>query len=154
MVATGKLSNLSAVEGNRMGPTTTFSLCLLAVSTVLIWTHLRAWKSIQAAEPDESERQFGRGQFRRRATASSVIGMIGIALLASPRIMDPTRFSFWLYWVGLLLAVMAIAILAIIDLISTRLYYRRLHHSGLVEQAVLKAKLKRLQAHRRNGDHR
>lgn len=145
---------LFAIESNRMWPTTVFSLCLLAVSTLLVWTHIREWKAIGASEPDERERRFGLDQFRRRVAASSMIGLIGVALLASPRMADPTRASFWFYWIGVLLAVMAIGLLALVDLIATRIYYRRLHESGIVEQAVLKAKLNRLRAHRRNGDHR
>ena len=137
-----------------MWPTTIFSLCLLAVSALLIWTHIRAWKTIGAAEPSSRERQFGFDQFRRRVAASSMIGLMGIALLASPRMVDPAHASFWLYWTGILLGVIVIGLLAMLDLILTRLYYRRLHDSGVVEQAVLKAKLKRLQAHRGNGDHR
>lgn len=141
-------------ESNRMWPTTVFSLCLLAISALLVWTHVRVWRAIEAAETDQRERQFGLGQFRRRITASSMIGLIGIALMSSPQMVDPTRSVFWLYWGGMLLAVMAIGGLAIIDVVSTRLYFRRLHEFGLVEQADLKAQLDRFQAQRRNRDDR
>ena len=141
-------------ESSRMWPTTVFSLCLLAVSALLVWTHIRVWRAIKAVETDRRERQFGLGQFRRRITASSMIGLIGIALMSSPQMVDPTRSAFWLYWGGVLLAVMAIGWLAIIDAMSTRLHFRRQHEFGLVEQAVLKAKLDRLQADRRNEDDR
>jgi hypothetical protein len=137
-----------------MSSTTVFSLCLVAVSALLIWTHVRAWKGLQAEGVGNKELQFGLDQFRRRITASSIIGLVGIALLASPRMVDPTRLAFWLYWTGLLLAVMAIGLLEMFDLVSSRVYYRRIHDSRLVEQAVLKARLNRLRAHRRNGDHR
>jgi hypothetical protein len=142
------------MEGNRMGPTTVFSLCLLVISALLIWTHVRTWTAIRVSDADESERRFGLGQLRRRVTASSLIGLIGVALLVNARMMDPTRVSFWLYWVGILLGLMTIGLLAMLDLVSTRIHYRQLRDSSLIEQAILKAQLHRLQAHRRNGDHR
>jgi hypothetical protein len=67
---------------------------------------------------------------------------------------DPSKTSYWLYWSGALLAVVAIGMLALLDLICSRWYFRRLQQMGLAEQAALKAQLTRLQAHRGNGDHR
>ena len=137
-----------------MWPTVVFSLCLLAVSACLISSHLRALRSMSAASCDERARRFGRDQFRRRTTASDMIGLIGLALMASPRMVDPVRTSFWLYWSGILLAVVAIALLAVFDLVSTRVYFSQIQRAGLAEQAALKAELARLMGHRGNGDHR
>lgn len=137
-----------------MWPTITFSLCLLALSAALIAAHVRTWRTSAGLELDSHDRQFRLDQYRRRIVSSGMIGLVGIALMASPQMDDPIRTSFWVYWTGLLLAVLVIGLLAMFDLISTRTYFRRLQQAGLAEQAILTAQLKRLHSRRANGDHR
>ena len=67
-------------DGKDMWTTVIFSLCLLTVSVILIRMHIRAWRATASSETTEQERQFGRDQFRRRITASSMIGLIGCSL--------------------------------------------------------------------------
>ena len=84
-----------------------------------------------------------------------MIGLVGVALLANTYMVDPRKVSFWIYWVGLLLAVVAIVVLAMLDLAATRAYFRRAQQAGIAEHAAtMKDELLRLKAHQGNGHHK
>jgi hypothetical protein len=135
-----------------MNSSIAFCLSLIAISVLLLWSHFRDWhRTRRDPDQDEVDLDFGLKQFRRRVAASGMIGIIGLALLNYPRMQDPTRLSFWLYWGGLMFALLAIGLLVAIDVVMTKSQLRRLHRDGLVKKAALEAELQRLQRHRGNG---
>ncbi len=119
-----------------MYSTVIFSLGLLAFSAFLVGAHVRRWRLAVARQSDAREIGFALAQLLRRAMASATLGLTGIALLASPRMVDPARVSFWLYWGGVLLAIVVMGLLAMVDMIRSRVYFRQLQ-AGLVEQLAL-----------------
>ena len=132
-----------------------FCLSLIATSLLLICSHIREWNRTRLTpDQDAMDLDFGLKQFRRRIAASGMIGIIGLALLNSARMQDPTRLSFWMYWGGLIFALLAIGLLVTIDVVMTRAQFRRLHREGLIQKATLEAELQRLQSHRGNGHKR
>lgn len=136
-----------------MWMTVLFSFCLISISAVLIWSHWQTWRSVQAEASAEPSGGFRRRQFRRRTMSSTAIGLIGIALLASPRMVDPVRLSFWFYWSGVLFAVISIGLLALLDMISTRVHFSK-QHAGLADQIALQAQLARRHSRQGNEDQR
>jgi hypothetical protein len=135
-----------------MYSTVIFSLGLLVLSAFLVAGHVRRWRLIVARQSDAREIGFALAQLLRRAMASATLGLIGIALLASPRMVDPTRVSFWIYWGGVFLAIVVMGLLALVDMMRSRVYFRQVQ-AGLVEQLALEVSRKR-SAHQGSADRR
>ena len=66
---------------------------------------------------------------------------------------DPARLSFWFYWSGILFAVISIGLLALLDMISTRVNFGK-QHAGLADQIALQAQLARQHSRQGNEDQR
>ena len=73
----------------------------------------------------------------------------GVAILASAWLPDKPHVQLT-YWAAVVLLVAWIALLACADLLATRHYFGRTQRDHLVEQARLKAQLRRYQ-HEGNG---
>ena len=131
---------------------TLLSLFLLGVSAALILQHIRARKADSLQKTDKSARQFARSQYRRRMQASTLVGIVGIAVFVGHWVSEPVLAL--MYWGIILLVVMWILLLAAIDLLSSRAYFGRLQREQLVEEACLRADLRRAKAVRDNGDPR
>ena len=111
--------------------TTITAVALVLTATVLLRAHRRTWKSLQLEDVPLERRQFGRRQFRRRTTASAMMGLIGVAILASPAMHDPHLARFWLFWCGLLILVLSMCLVALMDAVDTLRYFRTVHSSLL-----------------------
>ena len=137
-----------------------WSLILVAVSLLLaagglIRSHQRAWRALQQrrGQMEPSEYDFRRRQLRRRWQTSAMLGLVGIGMLiggllivrrAAPQLVV-------VFWLGVMLLVVWIALLAAADIVSTRLYFSRLRRDYVVEQARLQAQLRRMERTRGNG---
>jgi hypothetical protein len=108
---------------------------LVAAAVVLIRAHRRTWRSLQLKEVPPERRRYGRRQFRRRTTASTLIGLTGVAVLASPTMHDPHLTRYWLYWSGMLVLVMCLCLLALLDALDTLRYFRSVHSALLAKHA-------------------
>ena len=114
------------------------SAALILISMALVWVHLRSLRGLPTAEADPARHRFGRRQFRRRVLASGIIGMIGIAILASPFVLDPTAPVFGYYWLALLVSVALLFGLALLDLWDSHVYFRELRRQlWLAREAAL-----------------
>ena len=131
---------------------TLLSLFLLGVSAALILQHIRARKAGSLQKTDELARQFARSQYRRRMRASTLVGIVGIAVFVGHWVSEPVLAL--MYWGIILLVVMWILLLAVLDLLSSRAYFGRLQREQLVEEACLRADLRRAKSVRDNGDPR
>ena len=109
---------------------------LVATAVVLLRAHRRTWKALQSADVPVPRRRFGQRQFRRRTTASTLMGLIGLAILVSPAMHDPHQARFWLYWIGLLVLVMSMCLLALIDAVDTLRYFRAVHATLLASHTT------------------
>ncbi len=123
----------------------TFAVILLIASGVLIWRHLQSRRALNTDELDEREIDYLRRQFRRRMQTSAMLAIVGVALLIGIWINAlNSPLVVVLYWLGVVLIVCCIALLAFADLISTRTYYRHEQNIQDREYAQLTADLKRL----------
>jgi hypothetical protein len=62
-----------------------FSLLLIGLSGWMLDWHRRSWQKAAADKSiSESERRYALSQFRRRVQASSIIGVLGVAIAIGP----------------------------------------------------------------------
>jgi hypothetical protein len=98
----------------------------------------------RARELDPEEVDFRRRQARRRIQTSAMLGLVGIGMLIGRLLIvwraPPTLIL--LFWGGVVLLVLWLAVLAVADMVATRYYFSRLREKYLVEQARLQAQLR------------
>jgi hypothetical protein len=119
-----------------------------------VW-HVRAWQRFEASgdAADPRERGYRCRQFRRRVQTSALLGLLGLAVVAGHWATSPPwrPWAFAAYW-GMVLTVVAwVALLALADLVSTRLYFGRVRQRYRLEETRLKAELEQLRRTRSNG---
>ncbi len=125
---------------------------LLAAMALMAW-HVREWESFHRREADAAEFNYRRRQFRRRMQTSGMLGLAAVALgVGYPLTMWVHSSYFTIaYWTATLLLVCWIVLLALIDALSSRIYYSRLRQQCLLEELKLQAEVRRLQAARDGG---
>ena len=112
-------------------------LCALG-GGLLVW-HLLAWRTAPLREQESSELQFVRRQLRRRAQASGMIVVLGLAIAAAESI--ESHIIGVLYWSAILLGILWIGLVALADMIATQYHFRSKRNAQVVEQAKLRAQL-------------
>jgi sterol desaturase/sphingolipid hydroxylase (fatty acid hydroxylase superfamily) len=121
------------------------ALLLGLTSAGLIVWHVRGRQRFAEEELGERERNFRRRQFRRRVQTSAMIGLLGAAILVGQLLMDAAPF--WkfkvIYWIGVLVLVLWIVLLAIADMAATSFYYSREKTDFVVQHAKLQAELRK-----------
>ncbi|MGO9109618.1 MAG: hypothetical protein ACLP9L_10315 [Thermoguttaceae bacterium] len=132
------------------------ALVLCVSSAGLIAWHIRAWKRLQHADIDQSERDFRRRQFRRRMQTSAMLGLLGVAIFIGQLLLTPatSRLLLVIYWSSVLVLLLWMAILAVADMAATSFYYSREKNNYIVEHARLQGELLRArekEAKVRNG---
>ena len=124
------------------------ALLMVAVSVLLGVGHLRALRrAVAAPSGDEKQQRFVRGQFRRRAQTSAMIGLVGVLIFA----------GFWIdqgimglvYWCGIVLLVIWIMLLAVVDMIATRIHFARLTRDNAFQQTRLRHVLREAESQRK-----
>jgi hypothetical protein len=128
-----------------------FSIVLLiAVLGLMVW-HIVAWRTAQRSNLDPDEIEYRRRQFRRRVQTTA---MFGLAIAALPFGLPLARA--WpkagaIYWSVVVLMLLWAAALGLADILAINLFYGRLRDQNRLEQARLKAEIRRIQDARRNG---
>jgi Na+/H+ antiporter NhaD/arsenite permease-like protein len=126
------------------------SVFLLICTAGLMTLHVRTWRKAQRQELEADGLDYRRRQFRRRVQTSALLGLLAVAIFVGPFITGPPVVVF-AFWGVVLLVVCWVALLAVVDVIATKIHFDRLREKYLVEQAKLQAELRRLQATRGNG---
>ena len=129
------------------------SVLLLLAAVGLMVSHVRSWRASQQAKLDAEEFDYRRRQFRRRMQTSAMLGVLAVAMLVG------YLLTLWLgsrafalaFWSAIILVVVWTCLLAVVDIWATKHYFGRLRHDSLVEQAKLRAEIRRIQAFRGNG---
>ena len=129
------------------------SVFLLLAAVVLMVSHVRSWRAAQQQELDAEEFDYRRRQFRRRMQTSAMLGVLAVAMLVG------YVLTLWLgsrvfalaFWSAIILVVVWTCLLALVDMWATKHYFGRVRHDSLVEQAKLRAEIRRIQAFRGNG---
>lgn len=126
------------------------SLFLLFCAAAWIVWHVRAWRRVQRQQPEGDELDYRRRQFRRRMQTSVMMALLAAAILAGQFLTRPAWLVL-LFWVGVLLVVAWVVLLALVDVWATKHYFGRLRQKYFIEEAKLQAELRRIQALRGNG---
>ncbi len=129
-------------------------LCILSAG-LMAW-HVRAWKRLRHAEVDPRERDFRRRQYRRRMQTSAMLGALGAAIFIGQLLMtrEISRLFLVIYWSGVLVLLLWMALLALADMAATSFYYSREKNNYIVEHAKLQGELRQArerEAKVRNG---
>ena len=121
--------------------TSVFALILLGISGLMLDSHSRALRRVTArTDLDEFARRFAGAQYRRRMFASGTIGVVGAAIAIAPLV--PRRpLPMSIYLLLLVSACGWIVLLALIDVLATHAYYRRLRGQHLAAEAKLAQEL-------------
>ena len=117
---------------------------LVLLSVGLIWWHFHQWDRFRQELTEPRDRDYYRRRLRRRVQTSGMVGalgvLMGVGLLIPPR-QFPNLFVF--LWIGALLLLLWIVLLALADWLAAHQYHARLRHDFLVRRAVLEAQAKR-----------
>jgi hypothetical protein len=118
------------------------SLLLIGLSGWMLDWHRRSWRKTEAdASISDIERRYALSQYRRRMQASSIIGVLGVAIALGPVVpRRPWPMMMYLIWVAG--ACLAITFLAAIDAWATRQYFARLRSQNLAAQVQLSRELR------------
>jgi hypothetical protein len=120
---------------------------LVFASLALSASHLRAWRHASHGGLGEQEQSFHARRFRRRVQASVMLGVIGLLLLGDLWLTD--GWPALLYWLGVLLLLVWLLLLAASDWLASRVHFRGQIIRLQNERAVLQAELDQLRARHR-----
>lgn len=130
-----------------------FSLFVIASAAGLLWWHVHSWKRHQHDAVTPRDLDYHRRQFRRRMQTSAMLAILGLGIMIGRLLMllPGAAMFITIYWCGVLALLGWIALLALADVWATRQHFGALRTDFLVEQAKMKAELRRIQGGRRNG---
>lgn len=134
-------------------PALIFGLLLAGGGGLMLWTHVRTWRSRRGDESlTDNDRQYYRRQFRRRLQVSALVVVIGIMLpigdLEAPWRDHPGGWA--VYWYVVLGLALWIMFLAFGDLVSTRSYSQAAMARLREQQRALEQEAARLRARSAN----
>jgi len=117
----------------------TFSLLLIVISAALVIWHVVAWKQAKGdVTLCDLERQFAWRQCRRRVQASGMIGLIGLGLaglwFAANRFQPLDTVVVTVCLVALAGFAVWVILLALADVVATRIHFRRMARQAAREQ--------------------
>ncbi|MHB8901227.1 MAG: hypothetical protein ACYC6Y_20960 [Thermoguttaceae bacterium] len=122
-------------------------VCLVGAALWLIRVHWEHWEEVEAdGSLTARERDHLKRRHRRRIQTSTMLGFVGVAILAGRLFpaSDPSVVTV-LYWSGVALLVLWMALLAVADMIATQVHYGTQRRKVEGERARLKAQLRRLE---------
>lgn len=133
--------------------TALFSVLLLAAAAGLMVSHTRTWRAAQADPVEPKELRYRQNQFRRRMQTSAMLGVLGAAIFIG-YVLTPwigSKLFAMIYWGAVLLLVLWMALLAVADMVATKFHFTRLKTDYMVEQAKLRAEMRKIQSVEGNG---
>lgn len=139
-----------------LASTAAFSAFLLLSAGGLCLWHARTWRHFDRSLPEGEDRDFRYRQFRRRMQTSGMLGVLGLVILVGRLLIDWIVPPIWitLWWIGVLVVLAWLTLLALVDIWATRHHFSRLRHHYLLEEVKLRAELERLRRREGNGRHR
>src|SRR3989304_748239 len=96
------------------------SLLLFLAALGLMYWHVKSWHAARQSDLSPNELDFYRRQFRRRMQTSAMLGFLALAILAGEFLTRwvNSQLFFGLYWVGTLLLVIWVALLAGVEILG------------------------------------
>ena len=124
--------------------TIVFAAALVLLALVLLGLHWTTWRQADHGGLSEREQDFHRRQFRRRILSSGMLGLMGLMMLGSLWI--EAAWAQFLFWVGMLLGIGAVMLLALADWWSSRTHYGRDQVLQAAQIELLKAEIRKYQS--------
>lgn len=132
-----------------MLPVILVSLFVILLSSGLTVWHIRSWEAAREEDLDKPEREYRWDQFRRRVKASTLLALVGVAMMGSTLISNQVALAF--FWVGVICLLLWIVLIAILDVAATRRYFSAMRRDHKTQRAELEAEIHRLQRRESNG---
>jgi len=129
---------------------TLFGLALLVASSGLMAWHVRMWRRAERQSQGSQGLDYYRRQYRRRMQTSALLALVAVAIFVGQFITRPPLLVL-LFWCGVVLVLCWIGLLAVADVVATKLHFAQLRAHYRVEEAKLQMELRRLQGARGNG---
>lgn len=123
-----------------MASTFLIAALLLAVAIGTYVWQLAARQSQRAEEHAPFEADFYQQRHRRRTQVSLLLAVVAVAMVVGILIVDPLLMS--LFWLGVLLLLLWIVLLAMFDASASHTFFERLRSRELAQQAALHANLR------------
>lgn len=130
-----------------------FVFGLLAIAVGLIVSHVVSWRRYQQEPKDKLETDYRARQYRRRIQVSAMLAVAAAAMLIGLMISWrdwPSVFVFW--WTGVLILVGWIILLAMVDAVETRRFFRRMRHDRSLDQVRWRTDFERQKSERRKRE--
>lgn len=129
---------------------------LVGAALWLLRVHWQHWQEVDAdTSLTPRERDHLRRRHRRRMQTSTMLGFVGIAILAGRLFpLDEPTLAAVLYWLGVVLLVCWMALLALADILATRVHYGAMRRKVDSERDKLEAQLQRIQKEDRESEKR
>lgn len=132
---------------------TAISVAVVAVAAGLFFWHVRQWRRAERSDIDKNELDFRRGQFRRRAQTTLMLGLATAALPFSLTIIERWHKPGIAYLAVVLILYAWAGLLALADIWAIHFFYGPERDKNRLEQTRLKAEIRRIQdAARREGN--
>ena len=122
-----------------MLPSLFFGLFLIALASVLLVMHALARRAAEHGKLSERDLVFARRRYRRRLHVCLLLAVVGAGLIGGNLMNHPLLAGG--YWLCVVVLVGWIGLLAMTDLMDSRLHFRTLRDEHTVEHTALKAEL-------------
>ena len=112
---------------------------IVGVAVALLVRHARVWQRARTANLSAGELQFSFAQYRRRMQTSTMLAVVGGMIGGGPWVVAP--LAVLLYWLGVIVLVVWIVLLAGADMLATRMHFAQLETEQHLRQIKLHAAL-------------
>jgi hypothetical protein len=127
---------------------TSLAVCV-ALLIPAVWMLSVQWRQWQQVDADTNMRPARKNhlrcRYRRRMQVSTMLGCIGIAFLGGELFPPEEGLVPAIYWICVALLVLWMALLAVADMVATRMYYSRLQEHVDLERTKLEVQIRRFQ---------
>lgn len=122
---------------------------IVGVAAALLVRNVRAWQRARSANLSAGELKFALAQCRRRMQTSAMLAIVGGMIGGGPWITAP--LAVLVYWLGVVVLVAWIMLLALADVLATRMHFAQLETEHHLKQVKLHAALEAEQRKRAKG---
>jgi cytochrome bd-type quinol oxidase subunit 2 len=107
--------------------------------------HVRTWRRAVGCAATREELDYRRRQYRRRMQTSAMLAVLAVALFVGEWLTGEiaSRWFAIVYWLATLVVVGWVGLLALADVLATKIHYDRIRHGYVIERAKLEAELRR-----------
>lgn len=129
-----------------------FTVVLVLISGLLIWFHLHSWRAAREQDLEGEAFDFVHSQYRRRMQTSAMIALVGVLIFIGQWVRGGLLVLF--FWLAVVLIVFWIMLLAMADVLATRVHFSRLRRDELMDQIRLQGDLNRAKIDREAAERR